>query len=67
MVEGKTNLELATELGFSVSTNRHETMPIYQAPAASDRREAAKKAIMLSLVQIDTLKPSIRTLPLPIP
>jgi DNA-binding CsgD family transcriptional regulator len=50
MVEGKTNHELATELGFSVSTVRHETMRIYQALGVSDRKEAAKKALMLSLV-----------------
>jgi DNA-binding NarL/FixJ family response regulator len=50
MVEGKTNHELANELGFSVSTIRHETMRIYQALAVSDRKEAAKKALMLSLV-----------------
>ena len=50
MVEGKTNHELATEMGFSVSTIRHETMRIYQALSVSDRKEAAKKAIMLSLV-----------------
>jgi DNA-binding CsgD family transcriptional regulator len=50
MVEGKTNHELATELGFSVSTVRHETMRIYQALAVSDRKEAAKKALTLSLV-----------------
>ena len=50
MVEGKTNHELAIELGFSVSTVRHETMRIYQALAVSDRKEAAKKALMLSLV-----------------
>jgi DNA-binding CsgD family transcriptional regulator len=50
MVEGKTNHELATELGFSVSTIRHETMRIYQALGVSDRKEAAKKALMLSLV-----------------
>jgi DNA-binding CsgD family transcriptional regulator len=50
IVEGKTNHELATELGFSVSTIRHETMRIYQALAVSDRKEAAKKALMLSLV-----------------
>jgi DNA-binding CsgD family transcriptional regulator len=50
MVEGKTNHELATELGFSVSTIRHETMRIYQALAVSDRKEAAKKALTLSLV-----------------
>jgi DNA-binding CsgD family transcriptional regulator len=50
MVEGKTNHELATELGFSVSTVRHETRRIYQALAVSDRKEAAKKALTLSLV-----------------
>lgn len=50
MVEGKTNHELATELGFSVSTIRHETMRIYQALAVSDRKEAAKKALALSLI-----------------
>jgi len=50
MVEGKTNHELATDLGFSVSTIRHETMRIYQALAVSDRKEAAKKALALSLI-----------------
>jgi DNA-binding CsgD family transcriptional regulator len=50
MVEGKTNHELATELGFSVSTVRHETMRIYHALAVSDRKEAAKKALMLSII-----------------
>ena len=50
MVEGKTNHELATELGFSVSTIRHETMRIYQALSVSDRKEAAKKALALSLL-----------------
>ena len=50
MVEGKTNHELATEMGFSVSTIRHETMRIYQALAVSDRKEAAKKAMVLSLI-----------------
>lgn len=50
MVEGKTNHELATEMGFSVSTIRHETMRIYQALAVSDRKEAGKKATLLGLV-----------------
>ena len=50
MVEGKTNHELATEMGFSVSTIRHETMRIYQALGVSDRQEAAKKALILSLI-----------------
>lgn len=50
MVEGKTNHEMATEMRYSVSTIRHETMRIYRALAASDRKEAAKRALMLSLV-----------------
>jgi len=50
MVEGKTNHDLAVELGFSVSTIRHETMRIYQALGVSDRNEAAKKALTLTLV-----------------
>jgi DNA-binding CsgD family transcriptional regulator len=50
MVEGKTNHELAMEMGFSVSTIRHETMRIYQALGVSDRKEAAKKALTLSLI-----------------
>jgi DNA-binding CsgD family transcriptional regulator len=50
MVEGKTNHELANELGFSVSTIRHETMRIYQALAVSDRKEAAKRATALALI-----------------
>ena len=50
MVEGKTNHEMATEMGFSVSTIRHETMRIYQALAVSDRKEAAKKALKLSII-----------------
>ena len=50
MVEGKTNHELATEMGFSVSTIRHETMRIYQALSVSDRKEAAKKALTLSII-----------------
>jgi DNA-binding CsgD family transcriptional regulator len=50
MVEGKTNHELAHELGFSVSTIRHETIRIFRALAVSDRKEAAKKALSLALV-----------------
>lgn len=45
MVDGKTNHELATQLGYSVSTIRHETMRIYQALAVSDRHEAAQRAL----------------------
>ena len=43
-VEGKTNHELAEDLGFSVSTIRHETMDIFRLLGASDRKEAAKIA-----------------------
>jgi DNA-binding NarL/FixJ family response regulator len=50
MVEGKTSHELATELGFSVSTVRHETMCVYQALNVSDHKEAAKKALVLGIV-----------------
>ena len=50
MVDGKTNHELAAELGFSVSTVRHETMRVYQALNVSDRKEAANKALVLGIV-----------------
>lgn len=50
MVEGRTNHELATELGFSVSTIRHETMAIFRALGVSDRKEAAKAAQLMSLI-----------------
>ena len=42
MVEGKTNHDLSVELGFSVSTIRHETMSIYKELGVSDRKEAAR-------------------------
>jgi DNA-binding CsgD family transcriptional regulator len=50
MVEGKTNHELATDLGFSVSTIRHETMAIFRALGVSDRKEAAKAAQQMELL-----------------
>jgi DNA-binding NarL/FixJ family response regulator len=43
-IEGKTNHELSLELGFSISTIRHETMAIFKTLGASDRKEAAKIA-----------------------
>ena len=49
-VEGKTNHELAEDLGFSVSTIRHETMEIYRSLGASDRKEAAKIAQDKSII-----------------
>jgi len=42
--------KLATELGFSVVAFPYETMRIYKALSVSDRKEAAKKALILSLV-----------------
>ncbi|CAB4925217.1 unannotated protein [freshwater metagenome] len=42
MVEGKTNHDLSIDLGFSVSTIRHETMAIYKELGVSDRKEAAR-------------------------
>jgi DNA-binding CsgD family transcriptional regulator len=50
MVEAKTNHQLAQELGFSVSTIRHETMEIYQLLSASDRKEAAEIALKRNLI-----------------
>ena len=50
MVEGKTNHELSIDLGFSVSTIRHETMAIYKELGVSDRKEAARVGQAESLV-----------------
>ena len=50
MVEGKTNHKLATDLGFSVSTIRHETMAIFRVLGVSDRKEAAKAAQQMELI-----------------
>lgn len=49
-IEGKTNHELSLELGFSISTIRHETMAIFKTLGASDRKEAAKIAQEQSLI-----------------
>jgi DNA-binding CsgD family transcriptional regulator len=51
MVEGKTNHELATDLGFSVSTIRHETMAIFRSLGVSDRKEAAIAAQKMELIK----------------
>jgi DNA-binding CsgD family transcriptional regulator len=50
MVEGKTNHELSVELGYAVSTIRHETMDIFKILGVSDRKEAAKSAISNALI-----------------
>ena len=49
-IEGKTNHELAVDLGFSISTIRHETMAIFKLLGASDRKEAVKIAQESSLI-----------------
>ena len=51
MSDGFTNHEIASALGFSVSTIRHETMRIFQILSASDRHEAASKALELGILQ----------------
>ena len=47
---GSTNHEIASALGFSVSTIRHETMRIFQILSVSDRQEAARKAQEIGLL-----------------
>lgn len=44
IVAKKTNHKIADELGFSVSTIRHETMKIFEAFGVSDREAAAIEA-----------------------
>ena len=51
LVAGKTNLQIARQLGYSHSTIRQETMKIYQALAVKDRRAAAMKASNLNLIK----------------
>ena len=50
LVDKKTNNVIATELGFSVSTIRHETMKIFEVLDVSDRMEAASRAKSFGLV-----------------
>jgi DNA-binding NarL/FixJ family response regulator len=50
ITDSKTNNVIARELGFSVSTIRHETMRIFEILSVSDRREAAQKAVSLGIV-----------------
>lgn len=45
----KTNHEIAKELGYSVSTVRHETMRIFETLGVSDRVEAASEGRKLGL------------------
>ena len=50
ITDSKTNNVIARELGFSVSTIRHETMRIFEILSVSDRREAAQKAVSLGII-----------------
>lgn len=50
IIDSKTNNVIARELGFSVSTIRHETMRIFEILSVSDRREAAQKAVSLGII-----------------
>ena len=50
MIQEKTNHGIAAELGYSVSTIRHETMAIYKALGVSDRAEAARVGTQYNLV-----------------
>jgi DNA-binding CsgD family transcriptional regulator len=50
LVAGKSNIQIARQLGYSISTVRQETIKIYSALSVSGRREAAQKALELSLL-----------------
>ena len=50
LVARKTNNVIASELGYSVSTVRHETIRIFEALGVSDRIEAAKHAKAFGIV-----------------
>jgi DNA-binding NarL/FixJ family response regulator len=51
LVEGKTNYQLASELGYSVSTIRHETMRIFRILGVDNRKSAAEIAVKYGLVR----------------
>jgi len=50
MASGKTNHALALDLGYSVSTIRHETMRIFNLLNVSDRKSSAQAALALGLI-----------------
>lgn len=50
MIEGQTNFELASALGYSVSTVRQETIKIYQMLNVTGRRAAAQEALRQKIV-----------------
>ena len=50
LIEGKTNFEIAGELGYSVSTVRQETMKIYSQLNVVGRRAAAQEALRQKII-----------------
>ena len=50
LIEGKTNYDIASELGYSVSTIRQETIKIYSILNVSGRRAAAQEALRQQIV-----------------
>ncbi len=50
IVMKKTNNTIASEMGYSVSTIRHETMRIFEILGVANRAEAASYATMLGLI-----------------
>jgi DNA-binding CsgD family transcriptional regulator len=49
LVAGMTNLQIARQLGYSLSTIKQETMKVFHILAVRDRHEAAKRALTLNL------------------
>jgi DNA-binding CsgD family transcriptional regulator len=50
LIEGKTNYDIASDLGYSVSTIRQETIKIYSMLNVSGRRAAAQEALRQQIV-----------------
>jgi DNA-binding CsgD family transcriptional regulator len=50
--EGLTNAQIANEMGYSLSTVRHETMRIYQSLHASGRKKAIQIALEHNLIDL---------------
>ncbi len=50
LIEGKTNFEIAADLGYSVSTVRQETIKIYSSLNVTGRRAAAQEALRQNII-----------------
>jgi DNA-binding CsgD family transcriptional regulator len=50
LIEGKTNFEIAGDLGYSVSTVRQETIKIYSMLNVTGRRAAAQEAMRQKII-----------------